>query len=256
MRRRTALGHLAALSGAAYAPWLGAQTFNGRTLKIMVGYPVGGVADFITRTTTDGLGAALGANVVVENRPGAGGNIGAQAVARAAPDGYTQLFTGGGVLITNAYAFKTLPFDPVKDFAPVAMITESGGFAVSINPELPAKTLTELIAVAKARPGKLSYAVDSSNIYAGIIGKLLNRVAGLDVVEIPYKSTPQALQDTVAGRTQIIISAVAPVTAMPCSSSMARVSSRGSGPKSYMWLLARLATSNAQSVRIFAISGG
>ncbi|MFM9968582.1 MAG: Bug family tripartite tricarboxylate transporter substrate binding protein, partial [Burkholderiales bacterium] len=83
--------------------------------------------------------------------------------------------------------------------------------AISIHPDIQAKNLGELIAVAKAQPGKLSYAVDSSNIYAGIIGKLLNRMANLDIVEIPYKSTPQALQDTVAGRTQIIISAVAPV---------------------------------------------
>lgn len=188
-----------------------AQTWPAKPVKMVVSTGPGLATDIIARILADRLSRAMGQQFVVENMAGAGGNIAAQAVARAAPDGYTQLFTGGGVMITNAYAFKTLPFDPVKDFAPVAMITESGGFVLSVNPELPARNLAELIAAAKAQPGKYSYAVDSSNIYAGIIGKLLNRMVGLDIVEIPYKSTPQALQDTVAGRTQIIISAVAPV---------------------------------------------
>ena len=159
-----------------------AQSWPAKPVKLVVSTGPGLATDIIARVLADRLSRAMGQQFVVENIAGAAGTIGAQAVARASPDGYTQLFTGGGVLITNQYAFKTLPFDPVKDFAPVAMITESGGFAVSINPEIPARSLAELIAVAKARPGKLSYAVDSSNIYAAIIGKLLNRVAGLDVV--------------------------------------------------------------------------
>ena len=190
---------------------LHAQGWPSKPVRLIVSTGPGLATDIIARILADRLSRAMGQQFVVENMAGAGGNIAAQAVARATPDGYTQLFTGGGVMITNAYAFKTLPFDPVKDFAPVSMITESGGFVLSVNPELPAKNLVELIAAAKAQPGKYSYAVDSSNIYVGIIGKLLNKMAGLDIVEIPYKSTPQAIQDTVAGRTQTIISAVAPV---------------------------------------------
>jgi len=204
--RPLAFFFLAAVCGAALA-----QAWPAKPVKMVVSTGPGLATDIIARILADRLSRSTGQQFVVENMAGAAGNIGAQAVARAAPDGYTHLFTGGGVMITNAFAFKTLPFDPVRDFAPVAMITESGGFVVSVNPAVPAKNLAELIATAKAQPGKYSYAVDSSNIYAAIIGKLLNKMAGLDIVEIPYKSTPQALQDTVAGRTQIIISAVAPV---------------------------------------------
>ena len=202
---------LAILLSVCVCGSLFAQSWPSKPVKLVVSTGPGLATDIIARILADRLSRGMGQQFVVENMAGAGGNIAAQAVARATPDGYTQLFTGGGVMITNAYAFKTLPFDPVKDFAPVSMITESGGFVLSVNPELPAKNLAELIATAKAQPGRYSYAVDSSNIYAVIIGKLLNKMAGLDIVEIPYKSTPQAIQDTVAGRTQIIISAVAPV---------------------------------------------
>ena len=217
-KKALAILFLYALCAAA-----GAQSWPAKPVKLVVSTGPGLATDIIARVLADKLSRSMGQQFLVENIAGAGGNIAAQSVARAAGDGYTQLFTGGGVLITNAFAFKALPFDPVKDFAPVAMITESGGFAISVNPEVPAKSLAELIAYGKSQPGKLSYAVDSSNIYSGIIGKLLNRVAGLDVVEIPYKSTPQALQDTVAGRTQIIISAVAPVEAFAKNGKLRRL---------------------------------
>jgi tripartite-type tricarboxylate transporter receptor subunit TctC len=216
--RAIALFCLCMIVGFAHA-----QSWPAKPVKLVVSTGPGLATDIIARILADRLSRALGQQFVVENMAGAGGNIAAQAVARSAPDGYTQLFTGGGVMITNAYAFKSLPFDPVKDFTPVAMITESGGFVLSVNPELPAKTLAELITAAKAQPGRYSYAVDSSNIYAGIIGKLLNKMVGLDIVEIPYKSTPQALQDTVAGRTQIIISAVAPVEAFAKNGKLRRI---------------------------------
>jgi tripartite-type tricarboxylate transporter receptor subunit TctC len=179
-------------------------------VKLVVSTGPGLATDIVARALAERLSRGLGQSFVVENLAGAGGIIGAQAVARAAPDGYTYLFTGGGTLITNVYAFKSLPYDPARDFAPVSMVTESGGFVVSVNADVPAKTLSELVALAKSQPGKLSYAVDSSNIYGVILGKLVNRVAGVDMAEIPYKSTPQALQDTVAGRTQVLFSALAP----------------------------------------------
>jgi tripartite-type tricarboxylate transporter receptor subunit TctC len=200
-----------------------AQAWPAKPVKLVVSTGPGLATDTVARLLADRVSRGLGQQFVVENAAGAGGIIGAQLVARAAPDGYTFLFTGGGTLVTNLYAFKSLPYDPARDFAPVSLVTESGGFLLSIHPELPARTLSELVAVAKARPGQLSYAVDTSNIYAIIVGKLLNRTAGIDTAEIPYKSTAQALQDTVAGRTQMIISALAPAEPFVKSGKLRRI---------------------------------
>jgi len=211
-----------ALSFAAFGQ-AGAQAWPAKPVKIIVSTGPGLATDIIARLLSDRLSRALGQQFVVENVAGAGGAIGAQAAARAAPDGYTLLFTGGGALVTNIFAFKSLPYDPARDFVPVAMVTESGGFVVSVNPGLHANTLAELIAVAKSRPGKLSYAVDSSNIYTAIVGRMLNKLAAIDLVEIPYKSTPQAIQDTVAGRTQLIVSAAASIDSFVKSGKLLRL---------------------------------
>jgi tripartite-type tricarboxylate transporter receptor subunit TctC len=210
---------LAAATGAAFA-----QTWPAKPAKMIVSTGPGLATDTVARLLCDRLSRDLGQQFVVENIAGAGGIIAAQATARAAPDGYTYMFTGGGALITNIFAFKSLPYDPARDFTPVSMVTESGGFVIAINPELAVKTLAELIALAKAQPGKLSYAVDTSNIYVGILGKLLNKTAGIDLVEIPYKSSAQAIQDTVAGRTQIYISSAASVEAVAQAGKLRRIS--------------------------------
>jgi tripartite-type tricarboxylate transporter receptor subunit TctC len=204
--RMLAFAMLAACIGPATA-----QSWPVKPVKVVVSTGPGIATDTVARLLSERLSRSLGQQFVVENMAGAAGIIGAQAVARAAPDGYTCLFTGGGTLVTNIYAFKSLPYDPARDLTPIAMVTESGGFVVSVNPDVPARTLAELLAVARSRPGQLSYAIDTSNIYLVILGKLLNKVAAIDMAEIPYKSTPQALQDTVAGRTQVIISAAAPL---------------------------------------------
>jgi tripartite-type tricarboxylate transporter receptor subunit TctC len=202
---------LACAASGALSPAAFAQPWPAKPVKVVVSTGPGLSADLVGRVLADRLSKSLNQSFVVENVGGAGGIIGAQSVARAAPDGYTYLFTGGGTLITNLFAFKSLPYDPVRDFAPVAFISEPGGFVVSLNADLPPKSLAELLAYAKTRPGQLSYALDSSNIYGVIIGRLLNKQAGIDMVEILYKSTAQAIQDTVAGRTQVMISAIAPV---------------------------------------------
>ena len=187
-----------------------AQAWPSKPVRMIVSTGPGLSTDTVGRLLAERLSRTFGQQFVVENMAGAGGIIGAQAVARASADGHTLLFTGGGALVTNLFAFKSLPYDPARDFAPVALVTESGGFLLSVHPDVPARNLAEFIETARASPGKFSYAVDTSNIYAVIMGRLLNRTAGIDMAEIPYKSTPQALQDTVAGRTQVIITAVAP----------------------------------------------
>ncbi|HEY6863088.1 MAG TPA: tripartite tricarboxylate transporter substrate-binding protein, partial [Burkholderiales bacterium] len=133
-----------------------AQSWPTRPVKVIVSQAAGGAPDTICRLVTDRLGNALGQQFVVDNRPGSGNIIGAQAAARSAPDGYTLFFATAAALVTNPYTFKSLPYDPVKDFAPVAMVAK-GPFFVLAHPSVPAKTLSELVAYDKANPGKLAF---------------------------------------------------------------------------------------------------
>ena len=189
-------------------PLAHAQSWPVKPVRMLVSTGPGLSTDIIGRLLAERLSRALGQQFVVENIAGAGGNIAAQVVARAAPDGYTLLFTGGGTLVTNAYAFKTLPFDPERDFVPVALITRASGFLIAVTPDLAVKSLAELIGLARSRPGALAYAIDVSNIDLQLIARMLNREAGIEITEIPYKSTQQAILDTIAGRTQMIIASI------------------------------------------------
>jgi len=161
--------------------------------------------------------------VIVENMPGAGNIIGAQAVARAAPDGYTFLFSGPSPVVTNIFLFKSLPYDPYRDFAAVAMIADRGPFVISVNPALPVTTLPELIAYARARPRELHYAIDGSAIFQSVVAQYFTRRAGIEAVEVGYRSTAQGLQDTVSGITQISISSVAASASLAESGRLRRI---------------------------------
>jgi tripartite-type tricarboxylate transporter receptor subunit TctC len=152
--------------------------------------------------------------MIVENIPGAGNILGAQAVARAVPDGYTFLFSGQSPVVANIFLFKTLPYDPYRDFTTVAMIVDHGPFVISVNPSLPVTTLPELIAYARDRPRQLHYAVDASSIFQSVVGQYLSKRAEIELVELTYRATSQALQDTVAGFTQVSISSIAASAAL------------------------------------------
>jgi tripartite-type tricarboxylate transporter receptor subunit TctC len=169
--------------------------------------------DIAARLMSQALSQSLGQQVYVENLPGNSGMIGANAAARATPDGHTIYFAVASTLASNQFLFKTVPYDPEKDFAPVAIYSDSGPAALSVNPELPVKTLPELIALAKAQPGKLSYGVDPSSGYSLVVGQLFLKRAGVDIVEVPYKSTPQMLQEAATGTTQMTISSLGAVRA-------------------------------------------
>ena len=190
----------------AFATSVCAQSWPTKPVRLLVSTGPGMATDILGRIVADRLSRSLGQTFVVENIAGAGGIVAAQNVARAAPDGYTMLFTGGGVLVTNAFAFKSLPYDAARDFVPVALVTRASGFMVLATPTLPVKNIAELVALAKAQPGKLSYAVDVSNIYVSLAGRMINHAAGTDITEIPYKAIALAMQDTMAGRTQLILS--------------------------------------------------
>jgi tripartite-type tricarboxylate transporter receptor subunit TctC len=184
-----------------------AQGWPSKPIRFIVTQAAGGTPDIICRMIGDRLSRALGQQVVVENRPGAANTIGTQAAARAAPDGYTFLFATAASLVTNPYTFKSLPYDPAADFVAVGMVAK-GPFIVLAHPSVPAKTLAELYAHDKANPGKLTFATDGPKNFSGIIAAWLNKLGGADILQVPYATMPQGVQDTLAGRVQLTVLAV------------------------------------------------
>ena len=196
------------LTGAALCLALPAfaQSWPQRPVSVVVPQPAGNSPDVLCRIIAEKLSRALGQQFVVENRPGAANLVGTQAVARAAPDGYTFLFATSAALVTNPYTFKKLPYDPVKDFTPVAMVARSN-HVLLVNPEVKARTLADLIALEKSAPGSLSMAVDGPRNLSGLIAQAINKHAGTGFVLIPYNTTTNAMQDSLMGRTQVTIQA-------------------------------------------------
>jgi tripartite-type tricarboxylate transporter receptor subunit TctC len=189
------------------APMADAQTYPARPITIVVPFAAGSGTDSIARIIGQHLSVALNQSVVIENKVGASGVLAATYVARAAPDGYTLLMATNSTHSANPYLFKSLSYDPVKDFAPVAR-AGSYVFMLVINPDVPAKTLPELVAYARANPGKLTYA--SGNTTGIVAGETLKSRAGIDVLHIPYKSTPPALNDVIGGRVSMMFIDLAP----------------------------------------------
>ena len=211
-----------------------AQSWPTRPVKFVVPYGPGIGIDIMARMIADRLSRRLGQPVIVDNQPGANSTIGTQNVARAEPDGYTLLFTGNSPLTSNIYLLKSLPYDPRKAFDAVAMIADRGPFTLSVNPNLPIKTLAELIDYAKTRPGQLNYAFDSSSAYNWVVGQYLNRRAGIELVAVPYRTTSQAFQDTLAGVTQLAVGSVAASAPFTQSGKLRRlaITSKGRFPGS------------------------
>jgi tripartite-type tricarboxylate transporter receptor subunit TctC len=201
------IGVVLALVAALAVQPAGAQTWPTKPVRIIVSQAAGGTPDIICRLLADRLSVALGQQVVVENRPGGGNIVGAQAAAHAAPDGYTLFFATAAALVTNPFTYKTLPYDPLKDFIPVAMIAK-GPFFVLANPVVPAKNLAELAAFDRANPGKLAFATDGPRNFSGILTAWLNKLGDSTILQVPYATMPQGVQDVLAGRVQVIVLAV------------------------------------------------
>ena len=206
----------AALCAAMVAVAGGAQAqgWPSRPIKIIVPTGPGAATDVMARLMADSVTRALGQPIVVENLPGASGLLAHQTAARAAADGYTFLFTNTSGLATNPVTFKSIPYDPARDFAPVAMVVDFGPQMLSVNIDLPVKTVAELIAYAKAHPGKLSYAVDVTAGAAPIAARLFNKRGELGMVEVPYRSAAQMVQDVASGTIPVLISSMAASNAM------------------------------------------
>jgi tripartite-type tricarboxylate transporter receptor subunit TctC len=179
-----------------------AQTWPQRPITFIVSQSAGASPDVMARMIANKLSVALGQSVIVENKPGAGNVIGAQAAARSAPDGYTFFFATSAALVANPYMVKSLSYDPVKDFAPVALVTRSHQVIV-VHPDVAAKTLPELIALDRAAPGKLTMSVDGLRNLAGVTGQALNKRAGTHFLLVPSVNINNGLQDAMTGRTQV-----------------------------------------------------
>ena len=181
-----------------------------RPITLVVPTAPGGSTDFTARLVSDSLARALGQPVVVDNKPGASGNIGNQLVARAKPDGYTLLVSYSGYHVGNPHLFKQAGWDPIKDFAPVAMMTRAPQ-VVAARPGLPANNLKELIAYAKANPGRLNYASSGNGSIQHIAGELFKQLTGTFITHIPYKGSGPAVQDLMGGQVDLFITTPAGV---------------------------------------------
>jgi tripartite-type tricarboxylate transporter receptor subunit TctC len=194
-------------AGALAAPMVArhalAQTYPSRPLRFVVGFPAGGGADIVSRIVTQWLAERLGQPIVVENRPGASSNLSIQAVVNAPPDGHTLLFVAASAAV-NMSLFDNLTFDLLRDIAPVSGLIDFP-LVLEANPALPPKTVAELIAYAKARPGELSLASFGAGSTSHVAGELFKMMAGVDIVHVPYRGGAAMVADLIGGQVQLAI---------------------------------------------------
>src|SRR3989441_12740157 len=184
------------------------QDYPAKPIRIVVPFSPGGVADNSARVVADPLGARLGQQVLVENRPGASGNIGTQAVAQGAPDGYTLLLGFDGTMVINPHVFPKIPFDTLKDFAPVTKLGDAALILVA-HPSVPARNLAEFIAHARARPDPFAYGTSGTGGTPHLAGELLKLRTGIALEHVPYKGGGQAITDVVGGQIPLVFTAIA-----------------------------------------------
>jgi tripartite-type tricarboxylate transporter receptor subunit TctC len=198
----------AALAAVVFAPGAHAQTaWPAKSIRWISPFAPGGGADITSRIIAQKLGPALNQQVLVDNRGGAGGNIGVELAAKSPPDGYTMLLGTIGPIAINVSLYKKLPFDPVKDLAPITQAANALNVLV-VHPSLPAKTVKEVIAIAKSRPGELSFGSSGPGATDHLAGELFKTLAGVNMVHVPYKGGAPAMLDLMAGQVQTVFSTV------------------------------------------------
>src|SRR3954452_3588169 len=183
-----------------------------RSVTLIVAFTPGGPSDVLSRIVGKKLEQLLSQPFIIENRPGAGGNVAAEQVARASADGHTLLMGNNSILATNAALYKKINFDPEADFAPISLVGSQANILV-VNPQLPVRSMAELIAYAKANPGKVNYASSGYGAAAHLAGELFKTEAKVDIVHVPYKGAAPALQDVIAGHVQMMFATAASVVA-------------------------------------------
>ena len=197
------------LAAAILALHATADVYPSKPIRFVVAFPPGGGTDIIARSIAHKLAERLSQQVLVDNRPGAGGNIGTDIVAKSAPDGYTMLMGSAGPLAINASLFERMPFDPIHDLAPVTLAATTPNVLV-VHPSLEVKSARELIALARARPGRINFASSGFGTPAQLAGELFNSMAGVKLVHVPYKGAAPALADLLAGQVQVMFSTMPP----------------------------------------------
>jgi tripartite-type tricarboxylate transporter receptor subunit TctC len=188
-----------ALSGSALA-----QAWPSKPVRVVLSQPPGSSPDILARLLAERMTKRWGQSVLIENRPGGQNIVGAQVAAKAAPDGYTFYYATTAALVTNLYTFKSLPYDPRKDFTPVGMIGLSP-FVIAVHPDLPVKSLTELVAYAKANPGKVGVATEGTKTLSGLLTDMVAATGGMKLLHVPYNGVQPGILDTIAGRTQATV---------------------------------------------------
>jgi tripartite-type tricarboxylate transporter receptor subunit TctC len=193
-----------AASGAAAQ-----DAYPSKTIRFIAPFPPGGTTDVLCRVIAQKLTDGLGRQVVVENRPGAAGNIGHELAAKTAPDGYTLLLTNSSALVTNPHLYKRLGFDPLNDFSPVSLVAK-GGQVLVVHPSVPARGIKELIALARARPDRITFGSGGRGTPAHVAGEIFKAETGAKVIHVPYKGTIQSVTDLVAGQIDFVFSDMVP----------------------------------------------
>jgi tripartite-type tricarboxylate transporter receptor subunit TctC len=189
-----------------------AETYPSKPIRFVVPFPPGGATDIVARVVGQKASESLGQPVVIENRPGAGGNMGADVAAKAAPDGYTMFMGTIATHAINASLYKNLSFDPIKDFSPVALLA-SVPLVLVVNAEVPAKSAQDVIALARAKPGELNYASPGSGTALHLAGELFKSMAGIDMVHVPYRGSAPAVTALIAGHVALMFDTT--LSAMP-----------------------------------------
>jgi tripartite-type tricarboxylate transporter receptor subunit TctC len=187
----------------AFCAALQAQPYPSKPIKIVVPFPAGGIADLYARLIAARVSERWAQPVLIENRTGAGGNIGADAVAKSPPDGYTLVMGSFGTHAVNLSLFATMPYDPVRDFAPIALVLEAEGLLV-LHPSVPAQSVPELVAYARAQPGRLTFASAGMGTASHLAGELFKTMARVEMTHVPYKGNVPAITDLLAGQTSLL----------------------------------------------------
>jgi tripartite-type tricarboxylate transporter receptor subunit TctC len=205
--RRTLLASAATAAAASFAPVAFAQAYPTKPIRVVVPFPPGGGTDIIAREVTQKIAANTGWSIVIDNKPGSGGNLGIDSVAKSPADGYNIGLGQTSNLAINPTLYGKMPYDSVKDLAPIGLVA-SAALVLVVGADSPLKTLADLLAAAKANPGVVNYATSGNGTVAHLSGELLQRSANIKLTHIPYKGASQAATDVIGGRVQVYISSV------------------------------------------------